>query len=327
MANVLAVAETRDGGLKPVSREVVTAARKVADGIGGGVDVLVVGGSGAAEAAKSLGRYGADRILTVEHDDLAAYQPEGYTAVIAEQAKAGEYYAILFPATAAGRDVAPRVAARLDVPLATEITGLEMDGDEMVVTRPLYGGKVFADLTLDATPRIASIRGNVFRPEENPREATVEAVDASVDAGAWKVKVREVKESAGDRPDVAEASTVVSGGRGLKDAENWKLIEDLADALGDGVGLGASRAVVDAGWRPHSEQVGQTGKIVAPQLYFAIGISGAIQHLAGMRTAGTIVAINKDPDAPIFKVADYGIVGDAFEVVPALTEEIRKARG
>ncbi len=326
MANVLAVAETRDGDLKPVSREVVTAARKVADGIGGNVEVLVVGGSGTAEAARSLSRYGADRILTVEHDDLATYQPEGYTTVIAEQAKAGDYYAVLFPATAAGRDVAPRVAARLDVPLATEITGLEMDGDEMVVTRPLYGGKVFAELTLDATPRIASLRGNVFRPEENPREATVESVDASVDAGAWKVKVRELKESAGDRPDVAEASTVVSGGRGLKEAENWTLIEELADALGDGVGLGASRAVVDAGWRPHSEQVGQTGKIVAPQLYFAIGISGAIQHLAGMRTAGTIVAINKDPDAPIFKVADYGIVGDAFEVVPKLTEEIRSRR-
>ena len=326
MANVLAIAEQRDGGLKAVSNEVVTAARKVADGIGGSVDALVVGGSGAGEAAKSLGTYGADRILAAEHDDLSSYHPEGYAAVIAEQAQKGDYYAILFPATAAGRDLAPRVAAKLDVPLATEITALEMDGDEMVVTRPLYSGKVFAKLTLEGSPKIASLRGNVFRPEENPREATVETVEVSVDASAWKVKVREVKESGGDRPDVAEASTVVSGGRGLKEAENWTLIEDLADALGDGVGLGASRAVVDAGWRPHSEQVGQTGKIVAPQLYFAIGISGAIQHLAGMRTAGTIVAINKDPDAPIFKVADYGIVGDAFEVVPRLAEEIRSLR-
>jgi electron transfer flavoprotein alpha subunit len=327
MANVLAVAEQRDGALMGVSHEVVTAARKVADGIGGGVDAVVVGGPGVGEAATSLGTYGADRILALEHDALGSYHPEGYAAAIADQARDGDYYAILFPATSAGRDLAPRVAAKLDVPLATEITGLELDGDELVITRPLYSGKVFAQLTLDAAPRVASLRGNVFRPEENPRDATVEVVDVGADPDAWKVKIREVKESAGDRPDVAEASTVVSGGRGLKEAENWAMLEELADALGDGVGLGASRAVVDAGWRPHSEQVGQTGKIVSPQLYFAIGISGAIQHLAGMRTAGTIVAINKDADAPIFKVADYGIVGDAFEVVPALTEEIRKAKG
>lgn len=327
MANVLVVAEAREDGVKPVSSEVVTAARKVADGIGGSVDVVVVGGSGVGELAKSLGSYGADRIMAVEDQALATYHPEGYAAVIAERVEAGDYFAVLFAATSTGRDLAPRVAARLDVPLATEITALEMDDGEMVVTRPLYSGKVFADLTLEATPRLASLRGNVFRPEESPRDATLEVVETSVDPGSWKVKVREVKESGGDRPDVAEASTVVSGGRGLKDPDNWEMLEGLADALGDGVGLGASRAVVDAGWRPHSEQVGQTGKIVAPQLYFAIGISGAIQHLAGMRTAGTIVAINKDPDAPIFKVADYGIVGDAFEVVPVLAEEIRKVRG
>ena len=327
MANVLAIAEQRDGALKPVSNEVVTAARKVADGIGGEVEALIVGGSGAGEMAKPLGTYGADRIVAMEHDDLSDYNPEGYAAIIAERANAGDYYAILFPATSAGRDLAPRVAAKLDVPLATEITALSMDGDEMVVTRPLYSGKVFAELTLDAAPRIVSLRGNVFRPEESPRDAAVEVVDAAVDADSWRVNVREVETGGGDRPDVGEAPKVVSGGRGLKGPENWELLEELADAIGDGVGLGASRAVVDAGWRPHAEQVGQTGKIVAPQLYFAIGISGAIQHLAGMRTAGTIVAINKDPDAPIFKVADYGIVGDAFEVVPALTEEIRKLKG
>lgn len=327
MANVLAIAEQRDGALKPVSAEVVTAARKVADGIGGEVHVVVVGGSGVGETAASLGTYGADRVIALESEALASYHPEGYAAAVAEHAGAGDYFAILFPATSAGRDLAPRVAAKLDVPLATEITGLEMEDGEMVVTRPLYSGKVLAELTLDATPRIASLRGNVFRAEENPRDAALETLDPGVDSGSWKVKVRELKESGGDRPDVGEASTVVSGGRGLKDPENWEMLEKLADALGDGVGLGASRAVVDAGWRPHSEQVGQTGKIVAPQLYFAIGISGAIQHLAGMRTAGIIVAINKDADAPIFKVADYGIVGDAFEVVPALTEAIRKARG
>ena len=327
MANVLAVAEQRDGALKSVSNEVVTAARKVADGIGGDVVAVVVGGPGIGGEAGSLGTYGADRIVAAEHDALGSYHPEGYAAAIAEQAEAGDWFAILFPATAAGRDLAPRVAAKLDVPLATEVTGLEVDGGELVITRPMYAGKVFATLTLDATPKVASLRGNTFLPEENPRDGAVETVTPAIDPGSWKVNVREVKAAGGDRPDVAEATKVVAGGRGLKEPENWGRLEDLADALGDGVGLGASRAVVDAGWRPHGEQVGQTGKIVSPQLYIAVGISGAIQHLAGMRTAGTIVAINKDPDAPIFKVADYGIVGDAFEVVPALTDAIKEAKG
>ncbi len=327
MANVLAVAEQRDGALKSVSNEVVTAARQVADGIGGEVVALVVGGPGISGEAGTLGTYGADRVIAAEHDALTSYHPDGYAAAIAEQAQAADYFAILFPATAAGRDLAPRVAAKLDVPLATEVTGLEVDGDELVITRPVYAGRVFATLTLDATPKLASLRGNIFLPQENPKDGAVETVSPSIDPGSWKVRIREVQAAGGDRPDVAEATTVVAGGRGLKEAENWTILEELADALGDGVGLGASRAVVDAGWRPHSEQVGQTGKIVSPQLYFAVGISGAIQHLAGMRTAGTIVAINKDPDAPIFKVADYGIVGDAFEVVPALTEAIKGAKG
>ncbi|MFW5947448.1 MAG: electron transfer flavoprotein subunit alpha/FixB family protein [Gemmatimonadota bacterium] len=326
MANVLAVVEQRDGALKSVSSEVVTAARKVADGLGGEVVALVVGGPGIGEAAGSLGTWGADRVLAVEHDDLASYHPEGYAGAIAEQAS-GDWFAVLFPATSAGRDLAPRVAAKLNVPLATEVTGLEVDDDELVITRPMYSGKVFATLTLDVTPKVASLRSNTFLPEENPKAGAVETVTPEVDPGAWKVKVREVRAAGGDRPDVAEATKVVAGGRGLKGPENWALLEELADALGDGTGLGASRAVVDAGWRPHGEQVGQTGKIVSPQLYIAVGISGAIQHLAGMRTAGTIVAINKDPDAPIFKVADYGVVGDAFEVVPALTEAIRAAAG
>jgi electron transfer flavoprotein alpha subunit len=327
MAKVLAVAEQRDGTLRGVSSEVVTAARKVADGIGGEVDVVVVGGAGVGEAASSLGTYGADRILAVEHEDLGTYNPAGYAEAVAAQAREGDYFAVLFPATAAGRDLAPRVAAKLDVPLASDVTGLDVEDGELVITRPVYAGKAFAELTIDAEPRVVSVRSNVFRPEEAAREATVETVEASVDTSAWKTTVREVKAAAGDKPDVAEAPKVVAGGRGLKGPENWAMLEELADALGDRVALGASRAVVDAGWRPHAEQVGQTGKTVAPQLYVAVGISGAIQHLAGMRTASTIVAINKDPDAPIFKVADYGIVGDAFDVVPRLTEEVRKARG
>lgn len=326
MATVLAVVEQRDGALKRVSEEVVTAARKVADGIGGEVEALVVGGPGIGDAAKSLGRYGADRVVAVEADVLASYAPEGYTDAVTERAKTEEYFAIVFAATSSGRDLAPRVAARLDVPLASDATELKVEDGELVITRPVYAGKAFVEVTLEGEPRVVSVRQNVFRPEESPREAAVETVSPEVDPGSWKVKVREVKAAGGDKPDVAEAPVVVSGGRGMKGPENWNLLEELAGALGNRCALGASRAVVDAGWRPHGEQVGQTGKTVAPQLYFAIGISGAIQHLAGMRTAQTIVAINKDPDAPIFKVADYGIVGDAFEVVPKLAEEIRNVR-
>ncbi len=260
MANVLAVAEQRDGTLKRVSEEVVTAARKVADAIGGEVHVTIVGGAGVGDAAKALGTYGADRVRAVEHDELKAYQPSGYAKAVAEVAEGGDYFAVFFAATATGRDLAPRVAARLDVPLASEATGVDVDGGELVVTRPVYGGKAFAHVVFEASPRLVTLRANVFRPQEAAREATVEQVTASPDPSSWKVKVREVKASAGDKPDVAEAPMVVAGGRGMKGPENWNLLEDLADALGDRVALGASRAVVDAGWRPHAEQVGQTGK-------------------------------------------------------------------
>jgi len=326
MAKVLAVVEQRNGTLRRVSEEVVTAARDVADGIGGTVDALVVGGPGSGDAAASLGRFGADRILAAEHEALTEYHPRGYADAVVERARADDYFAILFPATVAGRDLAPRVAARLDVPLASDVTELEVQDGELVITRPVYSGKAFVELTIDAAPRLVTLRQNVFRPAENPREAAVESFAPAVDPGAWKIEVRELNAAGGDKPDVTEATVIVSGGRGLKGPEHWGLLEDLANALGDRVALGASRAVVDAGWRPHAEQVGQTGKTVAPQLYVAVAISGAIQHLAGMRTASTIVAINKDPDAPIFKVADYGIVGDAFDVVPKLAEEIRRAR-
>jgi electron transfer flavoprotein alpha subunit len=327
MARVLAMAEQRDGVLKRISEEVVTAARAVADGIGGEVDVIVMGAAGVGEAARALGRFGADRVLAVEDDSLGAYDPGAYALAITERAEAEDYFALLFPATATGRDLAPRVAARLDVPLASEATALEIENDELIVTRPIYAGKAFVELTLEASPRLVTVRSNAFRAAEDPREAAVETVTVSPQAADSRLRVREVHAGAGDKPDVSEASTIVSGGRGLKDPSNWKVLEELADALGDGVALGASRAVVDAGWRPHGEQVGQTGKTVAPRLYFAVAISGAIQHLAGMRTARTIVAINKDPDAPIFKVADYGIVGDAFEIIPRLAEEIRNAKG
>ncbi|HEX7048981.1 MAG TPA: electron transfer flavoprotein subunit alpha/FixB family protein [Longimicrobiales bacterium] len=325
-ANVLIVAEQRDGALRRTSREVMTAARGIADALGVEAHALLIGAPGVAGQAAELGRFGADRVKVIEADALGRYHPEGYTDALARALEGEGYAAVFFTASAQGKDLAPRIAARLDVPLATDATGLAVEDGAVVVTRPVYAGKAFAQVVLEATPCLVSLRPNVFPAEENPRAGTVETLEAPASEGAWRLEVRGVAKTAGEKLDVAEAPVVVSGGRGLRGPENWTLLEELCDAIGPRCALGASRAVVDAGWRPHAEQVGQTGKTVAPQLYIAVGISGAIQHLAGMRTAGTIVAINKDPDAPIFKVADYGIVGDAFEVVPRLAAEIRKLR-
>lgn len=324
MSKILAVVEQRDGALRKVSNEVVGAARTIADAVGAEVHAVLIGPAGVAGSADELGRYGADRVLVIENDALANYSPDVAAATIAAQA-AGDTFAVVFAASAQGRDLAPRVAAKLDVPLAADVTAIDASGGELKVTRPVYSGRAYATIAFSGGPRLISIRPNVFRVGENAKGATVEKIEPALDPSQARVKVREVKAASGDRPDVGEAAIVVAGGRGMKGPESWNLLEDLRDALGMQSALGASRAVVDAGWRPHAEQVGQTGKTVSPQLYVAVGISGAMQHLAGMRSAGTIVAINKDADAPIFKVADYGIVGDAHEVLPQLTEAIRSA--
>jgi electron transfer flavoprotein alpha subunit len=323
MANVLAVVEQRDGALRTVSEEVLAAAKQVADGVGGQVHALLFGGN--ADAAASLGGFGAEQVFAVAGDDVAQYVPDVYAATVADRARGG-YFAVIFGATSQGKDLAPRVAAKLDVPLAADATALAVDGGELVITRPVYAGRAFAKVTLAAEPRLVSIRPNTFRAQPAQGAGKVERIQASSDAGAPRTTLREVKAATGGKLDVGEAPIVVSGGRGMKGPEHWNLLEDLRDALGASAALGASRAVVDAGWRPHGEQVGQTGKTVSPQLYFAVGISGAMQHLAGMRTAKTIVAINRDPEAPIFKVADYGLVGDVHEVLPKLAAEIRKLK-
>lgn len=323
MAAILAIAEQRDGALRKTSEEVVTAAATVAEMLGAEVHALLAGPNGTAAAAASLGKFGAAKVLVAESDKLQQYNPEALAQLIADQAKQGGYTALLFGGSSFGKDVAPRVAAKLDVPLATDATGLEVEGSDIVITRPIYAGRAIAKVVLEGSSRVISVRSNVFRAQEKNAAGTVEKIAAD-NLPEGRVKVREVQAAAGGKVDVAEAPFVVSGGRGLKGPENWSLLEQLRDALGSSCALGASRAVVDAGWRPHSEQVGQTGKTVSPQLYIAVGISGAMQHLAGMRSAKTIVAINKDPDAPIFKVADYGLVGDALEVVPKLIEEIKK---
>ena len=322
MADVLAVAEVRDGAVQSVSREVVSVARGIADSLGGAVDVAAAGGPGSEAAAAGLGRHGADRVLVVE----GAVQVDVRAMAVAELVRAGSYGAVVFAATGPGRDLAPRVAARLASPLLTDVTAVDVDGGRIVATRPVFAGKALARVRALGTPALLSIRPNVFAVVDSPRAAQVEAVSPATEAETG-YRVGGFEASAGVALDVAEASIVVSGGRGMKDPENWHILEDLRDALGDTAALGASRAVVDAGWRPHAEQVGQTGKTVTPKLYLAMAISGAIQHLAGMRTSGVIVAVNRDPDAPIFGVADYGIVGDVFEVAPALAAAVRELRG
>jgi electron transfer flavoprotein alpha subunit len=322
MADVLAFAEQRDGQIGSAAREAVSTAARLASELGGSAHVVTLGGPGLSEAASTLGAVGAASVAVGEHDALADYNPEGYARVLADQIASGDFAAVILPATTVGKDLAPRVAAMLDVPLASDVTGVEVVEGALSVIKPVYSGKAFAHLTIDAVPAMVTIRPNVFPVEEHAAAGVVSSFTPEVDPSKWRVRVVERKAAADGALDVSEATTIVSGGRGMKDPENWALLESLRDVLGAGVALGASRAVVDAGWRPHGEQVGQTGKTVAPKLYFAVGISGAIQHLAGMRTSQTIVAINRDADAPIFGVADYGIVGDLFEILPRLTEEV-----
>jgi electron transfer flavoprotein alpha subunit len=327
MATIFAFAEARGGELRKVAFEAVTGARKAADATGGGeVHALLIGGPGIASRAAELGRYGADVVIVVEHPALQHYSPEVYAATAAERLRAGGYRAGFFAASAEGRDLAPRVAAKLGVALASDVTDFEITGDAVIARHPTYTGKIIATLRLSGQPALVSLRPGAITPVESPRTARVETAPPAMDPASARVVVTEQTAGGAAVLDLGEAPVIVSGGRGLRAAENFKLVEDLAAAIGNAA-VGATRAVTDDGWRPSTDQIGQTGRLVSPDLYIAVGISGAIQHLAGMRTAKTIVAINKDKDAPIFKVADYGIVGDLFEIVPRLTEEIKKARG
>ena len=325
MANVLAFAETRAGNLRKVALEAVTAARALADAEGGEVHALMLGAPGIGSKAEQLARHGADLVLVVEHPGLANHSAEVAAATVAARAKDGAYGALLFSASAQGKDLAPRVAAKLGVPMANDVLSIERSGSAIVVRHAGYASKVVQTLSLSAKPAILSVRPGAFTPAVNAKAGRVELIDPGMDPGAARVVVKEMVQGRSGRPDLGEAAVIVSGGRGLKAAENFKLVEELADAFGNAA-VGCTRAVADDGWRPQSDQIGQTGRTVSPELYVAVGISGAIQHLAGMRTAKTIVAINRDKEAPIFKVADYGIVGDALDIVPALTAAVRDAK-
>ena len=325
MANVLVFAETRNGEVRKIALEAVTAGRKLADASGGGeVHALLAGAAGIGAKSAQLAAHGADAVIVVESADFAQYARESLAATLAERAKSGGYRAVVLGFSAQGRDLGPRVAARLDAPIASDVTEVAVSGDAITVKHPGYANKVIMTLTLTGTPVVLSIRPSAFTAAESPKAGRVEQGAASPASGAT-ITVTEVKEGAKGRPDLGEAPIIISGGRGLKAKENFKLIEDLADAFGNAA-VGATRAVTDDGWRPHADQIGQTGRLVSPDLYVACGISGAIQHLAGMRSSKTIVAINKDKEAPIFKVADYGIVGDALQILPVLTEAVKKAK-
>lgn len=325
MPNVLAFAESRGGELRKVASEAVSAARQVADQVGGDVHVVLVGTPGIAAKAATLAQFGADVVYVSEHAGFANYAPEATAALVADRVSAGEYRAVFFSASQQGRDLAPRTAARLHRAIATDVTSFAVTGDAVTVSHPGYTGKVVQTLTLTGTPAILSLRPGAISPVEKAGAGRTEQVTPSQDPSAGRVVVTETILGDSRKLDLGEAPIIVSGGRGLKAAENFTLVEDLAAAFGNAA-VGATRAVTDEGWRPHSDQIGQTGRLVSPDLYVAVGISGAIQHLAGMRTSKCIVAINKDKEAPIFKVADYGIVGDVFEVVPALTAAVRQAK-
>ena len=324
--SVLAFAEQRGGVLRQVALETVAAGRALADGLGVELVAVLLGPPTLANEADRLGRYGADRVMLATAEPLADYAPEAYTDLLARAVQECGPKALILPASAQGKDLAPRVAARLKAGLASDVTELAVEDGRVIAVRPVYAGKLLAKVGFKTDPALLTVRARAYTAAENPRPGEVEEMTPEVDPEGLRTRVRLVAGEKKARPDVAEAEIIVAGGRGMQGPENWTLLEELADALGPGATLGASRAVVDAGWRPHAEQVGQTGKVVAPPLYFAIGISGAIQHVAGMRTARCIVAVNKDAEAPILKVADYGIVGDLFEVIPRLTQQIRKFR-
>jgi electron transfer flavoprotein alpha subunit len=314
--SVLAFAEQRNNSFRKSASEVISEAKRLADKLGTQT-VAVVVGSNIENLASELGKYGASKVYVLQDAALEKYSTEGYTQAIDEVVRKENPDFILFAASAMGRDLAPRVAGRLQAGMASDVTHLEASGGKIVITRPIMAGKAFQKLIIKTKIQVITLRPNVFRAQENPTQASVEKLAISLKP--VRTKIRDMVVESGKKIELTEADIVVSGGRGLKGPEHWHLIEELAEALGGA--SGASRAVVDAGWRSHEEQVGQTGKTVSPQLYIACGVSGAIQHLAGMSSSKYIVAVNSDPEAPIFKISDYGIVGDLFEILPALTEQ------
>ncbi|MDJ0521385.1 MAG: electron transfer flavoprotein subunit alpha/FixB family protein [Planctomycetota bacterium] len=323
MADVLIYLETAHGAdgavLKKPAAEVATAGRALADALGGRLVALLTGD---VPPSGVLGRHGVDHVLTVSGDDYGRHLLAPQAAAVQAAVAQVEPRVVLMAASVLGKELGAFVAGRLGWALMSDVTAIAVDGERVTTVKPRYAGKALAHLAATGSA-VISLRPNAIPPAENPREPAAESL--SVDSSDSRVRVREVVAAAEKKLELTEAETIVSGGRGIGSPENWNIVLDLATAMG--AANGASRAVVDSGWRPHAEQVGQTGKTVSPKLYIACGISGAIQHLAGMSSSKVIVAINKDAEAPIFKVADYGIVGDVNEVLPMLTAAAKEFLG
>lgn len=318
---ILAILEQREGIIKRSGFEAASTAVNLAKDLNTSAEAVVVGDS--ISNLEDVSKYGIRKVYHLKNSALAKYSSSGYTEAITNLVKEINYDILILSNTTLGKDLAPRLSVHLDAACLVDCIKINLSGNELIFTRPAYAGKALVDVKLLSHKKVITIRPNVFKAQATDENTKAEVIVKELSEVNLKTRVTSFKKSEG-KLDVAEANIIVSGGRGMKVPENFHLIEELAEVLGAAVG--ASRAVVDAGWRPHNEQVGQTGKTVSPTLYIACGISGAIQHLAGMSSSKYIVAINKDKDAPIFNVADYGITGDLFEIIPALTSEIKKVK-
>jgi electron transfer flavoprotein alpha subunit len=320
MSNILIIAEHANGKLKKYSIELAGKAQELSKKLGASVTAVLIG-EGVKSLAGELGHYGVSKVITAMHTDLNRYTSEGYTKTLSDIIASEKPAIVLGTASTQGKDLLAGTAMRLGVGLASDCIDINIENGKLIVRRPVYAGKAVIDVTFEGTPQMATIRPNIFSVPE-PQSDSPTLTDFAAEPGEIRARVKDVVEAEVGMVDLTEADRIVSGGRAMGSPENFKIIKDLAGVIGATVG--ASRAAVDAGFASHDHQVGQTGKTVNPTLYIACGISGAIQHLAGMRTSKVIVAINKDPEAPIFSKADYGIVGDLFKIVPILTEKFKK---
>jgi electron transfer flavoprotein alpha subunit len=315
------IAEQRDGALRKISFELASTARKLADQLGVEVSAVLLG-SGIEGLAAQLGKYGVDKVYVGDSPALEPYITEAHAAAAAKIIKENDPAIVLLGASVQGKDLSARLAGKLATGLATDCTDVKIADGKLLAIRPMYAGKCFGEVITSTSPQMASLRPNVFAMAENAKAAAVTKFDPAIDAAQIKSKILEVQKDTSGKVDLTEATVIVTGGRGMKGPEGFQILEELAEVLKGCVG--ASRAAVDAGWRLQKDQVGQTGKVVSPNLYIACGVSGAIQHLAGMSSSKYIVAINKDAEAPIFTKADYGVVDDLFKVVPELTGACKK---